>query len=93
MDTGNRPQEPTAVEAGRAINSDPGASISTPANSEALRSTPNRVQERSNYQPALRCSSSGAGVNRMRGWSGIVQEANALANPRDMLTWTRSVEW
>jgi hypothetical protein len=53
-DTGNRSQvSQPAVEAGRTRSSDPGASISTPANSETLRSTPNRAQERSNYQPAL----------------------------------------
>jgi hypothetical protein len=63
--------------------------LSTPAKSEALTSTSNRGQERSNFN--WLSAASGAGINRMPVASGIVQEANALSNTRDMLTWTRFV--
>lgn len=47
-----------AVKAGRALPHRPRCiPISTPANSETLRSTSNRVQERSNYQSALHIGS------------------------------------
>jgi hypothetical protein len=53
---------------------------SIPANSEALSSTSNGIQERGNSAPALcghlaRTSDNGVGVNRMPAGRGIVSEA------------------
>jgi hypothetical protein len=58
---------------------DPGASRSIPANSEALNTTANKTQKRSNSSSALRYSRkpNGVGVNRMPMRRGIVSEANA----------------
>jgi hypothetical protein len=74
-----------------------GASRSIPANSEALSTTANKTQERSNSSSALcyRRKLNGAGVNRMPMRRGIVSEANARGKTMgyaDGDTATRKVE-
>ena len=81
------------AEAGQIYALNPGASFKVPR--RRVRPFVQRQTESRNgvtSTGSLLRNSSGAGVNRMPVVSGIVQEAKALGNSRDMLTWTRFVE-